>query len=232
MQEHILVCDDDPDIVRAIAIYLEAEGYRVSGAHSGEEALRILRCQSVHLILLDIMMPGMDGIATALQIRRLSSVPILILSAKSQASDKVLGLNVGADDYITKPFDPLELVARVRSNLRRYLALGSAAPAPGTLTLGPLQIDDTRKTVRVDGEEIRLTPTEYRMLLFFCKNPGQVFSIAQIYENVWGEPFDGAEKKVVLHISHLREKIEIDPRDPQYLKTVWGLGYKIQDRED
>lgn len=232
MQEHILVCDDDTDIVRAITIYLEAEGYRVFGAHSGEEALRILRGQSIHLILLDIMMPGMDGIATALRIRKLSSVPILILSAKSQASDKVLGLNVGADDYITKPFDPLELVARVRSNLRRYLALGSAAVAPGTLTLGPLQIDDARKIVQVDGEEIRLTPTEYRMLLFFCKNPGQVFTIAQIYENVWGEPFDGAEKKVVLHISHLREKIEIDPRDPQYLKTVWGLGYKMEDRKD
>ena len=226
--EQILVCDDDKDIVNAIRIYLEAEGCRVFCAYRGEEALRLLRGEDINLVLLDIMMPGMDGVSAALKIREFSSVPILFLSAKSQTADKVLGLNAGADDYITKPFDPLELTARVRSNLRRYRNLGGGA-LPGALCVGGLQIDDAKKEAVLDGQVLKLTPTEYRMLLFFAGHRGQVFSIAQIYENVWQEPFDGAEKKVVLHISHLREKIEIDPKDPRYLKTVWGLGYKMEE---
>lgn len=224
----ILVCDDDKAIVEAIAIFLKEEGYRVLPCYGGEEALRLIQSETVHLALLDIMMPGLDGLHTARKMRQLSSLPILFLTAKSEDTDKIIGLNAGADDYITKPFNPLELMARVKSNLRRYVSLGNL-PSVHTISTGGLTIDDDTKAVTVDGEEIRLTPMEYNILLFLAQNKGRVFSIAQIYENVWKEPFDGAEKKVVVHISHIREKIEIDPKEPRYLKIVWGLGYKIED---
>ena len=224
----ILVCDDEKEIVQAVKLYLEAEGYRVFSAYDGEAALEMLKKEDIHLVLLDVMMPKLDGISAARRIREISAVPILMVSAKSEDADKILGLNMGADDYITKPFNPLELVARVRSNLRRYTALPGIA-RHNLLQIGGLVIDDDRKQVTVEGEPVRLTPLEYNLLLFLAENKGRVFSIAQLYENVWKEPFDGAEKKVVVHISHLREKLEINPKDPRYIKSVWGLGYKMED---
>lgn len=224
---HILVVDDEKAIRESLQIYLEEEGYQVSLCENGRQALDMVRRTEVHLILLDVMMPEMDGLEAARQIRKVSAVPILFLTAKTQSVDKITGLNAGADDYITKPFEPLEVLARVRSNLRRYTKLGSIQE-PGCLAIGGLSIDDRTKEVSVDGEPVRLTPLEYNLLLFLARNKGQVFSIRQIYEQVWKEPFDGYEKKVVVHISHIREKIEINPKEPRYLKAVWGLGYKIE----
>ena len=225
---NILVVDDEKEIVEAIKIYLEDEGYNVFPCYDGQEALRLLKNNKIHLILIDIMMPNLDGINATRQIRKISSVPIIMISAKSQDTDKIMGLNVGADDYVTKPFNPLELIARVKSNLRRYVKLGNISEG-NNIVIDGLEINDSKKEVRVDGESIKLTPIEYNILLFLAENKGRVFSIEQIYENVWKEPFDGYEKKVVVHISHIRDKIEINPKEPKYLKIVWGLGYKIED---
>ena len=224
----ILVCDDERDIVSAIEIYLSAEGYKIEKAYNGREALAILAQTQVHLVLLDIMMPQMDGITTAAQIRKTSNVPIVFLSAKSESSDKILGLNIGADDYITKPFDPMELVARVRSQLRRYATLGGIVKTKDVYENGGILLDDVAKTVTVDGEPVALTPIEYSMLRLFIANPGQVFSIHQIYEQVWNESPIGSENSVAVHIRHLREKIEINPSEPRYIRVVWGLGYKME----
>ena len=224
----ILVCDDERDIVSAIEIYLSAEGYKIEKAYDGREALAILAQTQVHLVLLDIMMPQMDGITTAAQIRKSSNVPIVFLSAKSESSDKILGLNIGADDYITKPFDPMELVARVRSQLRRYATLGGIVKTEDVYENGGILLDDVAKTVTVDGEPVALTPIEYSMLRLFMANPGQVFSIHQIYEQVWNESPIGSENSVAVHIRHLREKIEINPSEPRYIRVVWGLGYKME----
>lgn len=225
---HILVCDDDRDIVSALTIYLTGEGYAVTGAGSGQEALDLFRQQTFDLVLMDIMMPGMDGIAATAQLRAQSNVPILFLTAKSEDTDKILGLNMGADDYITKPFNPLEVIARVRSHLRRYTQLGGVSTAPDLLTVGPVILDDGAKTVTVDGEPVSLTPLEFNILRLLMRHPGQVFSMTQIYEQVWNDTALGSENTVAVHIRHLREKIEIDPAHPRYLKVVWGLGYKME----
>jgi len=228
----ILVCDDEKDIVSAVEIYLHAEGYSVRKAYTGLEALQILERETIHLILLDIMMPVMDGIAAATKLRQISNIPIIFLTAKSEAGDKVLGLNIGADDYVTKPFDPLELMARVRSHLRRYTTLGSMDKHADVLTNGGLMLDDRTKTVTVDGEPVSLTPIEYNLLLLFLSHPEQVFSIRQIYQTVWKDTALGSENAVAVHIRHLREKIEINPSEPRYIKVVWGLGYKMERMED
>lgn len=225
----ILVCDDDRDIVSAIEIYLSQEGHHVLKAYDGEEALRVLREVPVDLLVIDVMMPKLDGIRATLRIREENPLPIIILSAKSEDADKILGLNVGADDYVTKPFNPLELVARVRSQLRRYTQLGAASGKKANVYVtGGLAVDDDRKEVRVDGDLVKLTPIEYRILLFLVKNQGRVYSINQIYENIWNEEAIAADNTVAVHIRHIREKIEINPREPRYLKVVWGLGYKVE----
>ena len=224
----ILVCDDDRDIVSALTIYLTGEGYAVTGAGSGQEALDLFQQQTFDLVLMDIMMPGMDGITATAQLRAQSNVPILFLTAKSEDTDKILGLNMGADDYITKPFNPLEVIARVRSHLRRYTQLGGVSAAPDLLTVGPVVLDDGAKTVTVDGEPVSLTPLEFNILRLLMRHPGQVFSMTQIYEQVWNDTALGSENTVAVHIRHLREKIEIDPAHPRYLKVVWGLGYKME----
>ena len=224
---HILVCDDDRDIVSALTIYLTGEGYAVTGAGSGQEALDLFQQQTFDLVLMDIMMPGMDGITATAQLRAQSNVPILFLTAKSEDTDKILGLNMGADDYITKPFNPLEVIARVRSHLRRYTQLGGVSAAPDLLTVGPVVLDDGAKTVTVDGEPVSLTPLEFNILRLLMRHPGQVFSIAEIYRQVWKEAPLGAEGTVAVHIRHLREKIEIDPANPRHLTVVWGQGYKF-----
>ena len=226
----ILVCDDDKEIVEAIEIYLQQEGFHVLKAYDGEEALEILKNNEVHLLIMDVMMPKLDGIRATLKIRENSSIPIIILSAKSEDADKILGLNVGADDYVTKPFNPLELVARVKSQLRRYTRLGAAIPVENAhiYETGGLSINDDLKEVRVDGDVVKLTPIEYNILLLLMKNQGRVFSINQIYENIWNEEAVAADNTVAVHIRHIREKIEINPREPRYLKVVWGLGYKIE----
>lgn len=227
----VLVCDDDKEIVEAIEIYLSQEGYRILKAYDGEQALKVLNEEKVDLLVIDVMMPRLDGIRATLKIREKMSLPIIILSAKSEDSDKILGLNIGADDYVTKPFNPLELVARVKSQLRRYTKLGSTVGA-GDLeeiyTVGGLSINDDLKEVTVDGEVVKLTPTEYDILFLLVKNQGKVFSIDQIYENIWNEEAIGADNTVAVHIRHIREKIEINPKDPRYLKVVWGVGYKIE----
>ena len=225
----ILICDDDKDIVSALRIYLTAEGYRVFEAGNGAEALEVIDREDIHLALLDVMMPGLDGIRTTAKLRESCNVPIILLTAKSEDADKILGLNIGADDYITKPFNPLEVMARVKSQLRRYTSLGGADKGPGLLTVGPITMDDGAKRVTVDGEPVSLTPIEYNILLLLMKNPGRVFSTSQIYELVWNDPSLGSENTVAVHIRHLREKIEIDPADPRYLKVVWGLGYKLEE---
>ena len=227
---NILVCDDEKEIVDAVEIYLMQEGYHVFKAYDGKQALQIMKEETIHLLILDLMMPGMDGIHATLKIREESSIPIIILSAKSQDSDKILGLNIGADDYVTKPFNPLELVARVKSQLRRYTQLGAAAGTvrANVYETGGLSVDDDKKEVRVDGDLVKLTPIEYRILLFLIKNKGRVFSISQIYENIWNEEAFAADNTVAVHIRHIREKIEINPREPRYLKVVWGLGYKVE----
>jgi DNA-binding response OmpR family regulator len=230
MMEGILVCDDDQEIVQAIEIYLSQEGYEVYQAHDGLEALKVLQEKKVQLIIMDIMMPRLDGIRATLKIREQNAVPIIILSAKSEDADKILGLNIGADDYLTKPFNPLELVARVKSQLRRYTRLG-ASPELGRIGIyetGGLVVDDERKEVTLDGQMIRMTPIEYQILLLLIKNKGRVFSTSQIYEYIWKEDAIGAESTVAVHIRHIREKIEINPREPRYLKVVWGVGYKIE----
>lgn len=226
---NILVCDDEKDIVAALKIYLTTEGYGVIEAFNGKEALEKLAENEVHLVLLDIMMPEMDGISTMVEIRRVSNVPVILLTAKSEDTDKVLGLNVGADDYITKPFNVVEMLARVRSQLRRYMQLGgSGGASPATFVIGSVSLDDKRKKVAVDGEEVYLTPTEYDILKLFMQSPDQVFSPREIYQRVWeDEPF-GAESTVAVHIRHLREKIEINPAEPRYIKAVWGQGYKFE----
>ena len=227
---NILVCDDDKAIVEAIEIYLSQEGYHILKAYDGEQALKILETEEVHLLVLDVMMPRLDGIRATLKIREKHSIPIIILSAKSEDVDKILGLNVGADDYVTKPFNPLELVARVKSQLRRYTRLGGTAKKESehVYEVGGLQINDDLKEVTVDGEKVKLTPIEYNILLLLMKNQGRVFSIDQIYESIWNEEAIGADNTVAVHIRHIREKIEINPKDPRYLKVVWGVGYKIE----
>lgn len=227
---NILVCDDDKAIVEAIEIYLSQEGYHILKAYDGEQALKILETEEVHLLILDVMMPKLDGIRTTLKIREKHSIPIIILSAKSEDVDKILGLNVGADDYVTKPFNPLELIARVKSQLRRYTQLGGTAKETSDqiYEVGGLRINDDLKEVTVDGESVKLTPIEYNILLLLMKNQGSVFSINQIYESIWNEDAIGADNTVAVHIRHIREKIEINPKDPRYLKVVWGVGYKIE----
>lgn len=226
----ILVCDDDKDIVEAIDIYLTQEGYEVLKAYDGDEAIKVLKRNEVDLLIMDVMMPRLDGIRATLKIRENMSLPIIILSAKSEDADKILGLNIGADDYITKPFNPLELVARVKSQLRRYTQLGSTARSDNQseFRTGGLVIRDDLKEVTVDGEKVKLTPIEYNILLLPVKNQGKVFSINQIYENIWNEEAIGADNTVAVHIRHIREKIEINPKEPRYLKVVWGVGYKVE----
>jgi len=227
---NILVCDDDKDIVDAIEIYLEQEGMKVFKAYDGEEAIKILDSNpDIKLLIIDIMMPKLDGIHATLKIRENHSIPIIFLSAKAEDSDKILGLNIGADDYLTKPFNPLELVARVKSQLRRYTFLGSESISEGAVySTGGLFIDDDTKCVTIDGEEVKLTPFEYQILLLLVKNAGKVFSSANIYESIWNEEAFGSDNTVAVHIRHLREKIEIDPRNPKYIKVVWGVGYKAE----
>lgn len=226
----ILVCDDDKEIVEAIEIYLTQDGHQVLEAYDGIEAVEILKKESVDLLIMDIMMPRMDGIRATLKIREKHNIPIIILSAKSEDADKILGLNIGTDDYITKPFNPLELVARVKSHLRRYMQLGSTAikESEAIYTVGGLEINDDLKEVTVDGEPVKLTPIEYNILLLLVKHQGKVFSIDQIYENIWNENAVGVDNTVAVHIRHIREKIEINPKEPRYLKVVWGVGYKIE----
>ena len=226
---NVLICDDQPDIVNALKIYLAPEGYHLFEAYTGQEALDVVRRNDIHLILLDVMMPVMDGITATSKIREFSNAPIILLTAKSETEDKVLGLNVGADDYITKPFVPVEVLARVRSQLRRYDRLGSKPETvDGNLTVGGVTLDDRTKSVTVDGENVSLTPTEYAILHLLMANPGKVFSTKVLYESVWQETALGSEGAVAVHIRHLREKIEINPSEPRYLKVVWGQGYKME----
>ena len=226
----ILVCDDDKEIVEAIDIYLTQEGYTVLKAYDGQEALKVLKDEKVDLLVIDVMMPRLDGIRATLKIREENNMPIIILSAKSEDADKILGLNVGADDYVTKPFNPLELVARVKSQLRRYTQFGSTVNVSGQAVYGTggLLINDDLKEVTVDGEKVKLTPIEYNILLLLVKNQGKVFSTEQIYESIWNEDTIGADNTVAVHIRHIREKIEINPKEPRYLKVVWGVGYKVE----
>ena len=228
---NILICDDDPDIVTALEIYLGSEGWRTFPASNGLEALAVMEKEDIHLILMDVMMPQLDGIRATAKLRERHNVPIILLTAKSEDSDKVLGLNIGADDYITKPFNPIEVIARVKSQLRRYTSLGGKSGASENtqlLTNGGIALDDSAKSVTVDGDRVNLTPLEYNILLLLLKNPGRVFSTSQIYELVWNDPSLGSENTVAVHIRHLREKIEIDPANPRYIKVVWGLGYKME----
>lgn len=227
---NILVCDDDKEIVKAIDIYLTKESYNVLKAYDGLECINVFKENEVHLVILDIMMPNQDGIETLKILRELSSIPVIMLSAKSEDEDKIIGLNLGADDYVTKPFNPLELIARVNSGIRRYIKLGNykQEESLNTYMTGDLSINDDLKIVTVDGKQVKLTPTEYNILLFLLKNKGKVYSIDQIYENVWdGEAF-GAENIIAVHIRHIREKIEINAKEPKYLKVIWGIGYKIE----
>ena len=225
---NILICDDDRDIVSALDIYLTSEGYRTIKTYNGKEAVRAAESQEVHLILMDVMMPEMDGIRATAKLREDSNVPIILLTAKSEDTDKILGLNIGADDYITKPFNPLEVIARVKSQLRRYTTLGGAEKNPDLLCVGPIALDDSAKRVTVDGEAVALTPIEYNILKLLMTHPGQVFSSTQIYERVWNDPAYGSENTVAVHIRQLREKVEINPSEPRWLKVVWGLGYKME----
>ena len=225
----ILVCDDDKDIVSALKIYLTSEGYNTVEAYNGEEAVAAVAAGGIDLILMDVMMPRMDGSRATAKLREEGNIPIILLTAKSEDSDKVLGLNIGADDYITKPFNPIEVIARVKSQLRRYTTLGGKRRTEeGVLRNGALTMDDGAKQVTVDGEPVTLTPIEYNILRLLIKNPGRVYSTAQIYELVWNDPAVGSENTVAVHIRHLREKLEIDPADPRYIKVVWGLGYKME----
>ncbi|MBR4636680.1 MAG: response regulator transcription factor [Clostridia bacterium] len=224
---NILVCDDEKDIVSALAVYLNAEGYRVFPASSGQEALAVLEREDIHLVLMDIMMPGMDGITAMTELRKHRNLPVILLTAKSEDTDKVLGLNLGADDYVTKPFNPVELLARVRSQLRRYLQLGGGTVRPAAITIGSVSLDDEAKAVTVDGESVSLTPLEYDILKLLMQNAGKVFSPNEIYRAVWHEECIG-DNPVAVHVRHIREKIEINPAEPRYLKVVWGKGYKME----
>ncbi len=225
---NILVCDDERDIVAALKIYLEAEGYGVVCAYNGAQALELLDRENVSLVLLDVMMPVMDGITAMIKLREKSNVPVIMLTAKSEDTDKIMGLNIGADDYVTKPFNPVEVIARVRSQLRRYTQLGGSTAEPNKFVNGGLMLDDQSKEVCVDGEPVSLTPTEYDILKFLMKNPGKVYSPRELYVSVWGaEPY-GAESTVAVHIRHIREKTEINPAEPRYIKSVWGQGYKME----
>lgn len=226
---NILVCDDEKDIVSALKIYLMAEGYQVYEAENGREALEYLAKEDIHLVLMDIMMPEMDGITAMVKIREQSNVPVILLTAKSEDTDKILGLNIGADDYVTKPFNPVELQARVKSQLRRYMQLGGGSVRKEVLTMGGIELDDRTKEVTLDGDKVSLTRTEYDILKMLMENPGKVFSPTQIYTQVWKDNPYGAENTVAVHIRHLREKIEYNPAEPRYLKAVWGRGYKMGD---
>ncbi|MHC1724234.1 MAG: response regulator transcription factor [Aminipila sp.] len=225
---NILVCDDDKEIVNAIEVYLKNEGYEIFKAYDGLQALELVEKNQIHLILMDIMMPKLDGMRATMKIREDKNIPIIMLSAKSEDYDKITGLNVGADDYITKPFNPLELIARVKSQLRRYVSLGSLEKKNGVFKTGGLEIDDEQKTVTLDGEQVVVTPIEYGILKLLTENAGRVFSMEQIYEAVWNEPAYNPENTVAVHVRRIREKIEINPKDPRYLKVVWGIGYKIE----
>ena len=226
---NVLVCDDEKDIVSALKIYLTSEGHNVLEAYNGKEAVEIVESQEVHLVIMDIMMPIMDGIQAMVKIREISNVPVILLTAKSEDTDKVLGLNVGADDYVTKPFNPVELQARVKSQLRRYMLLGSGTQSAGKSRMGGIEIDDKAKEVTLNGEKINLTRTEYDILKLLMDHPGEVFSPNQIYEKVWKDNPFGTENTVAVHIRHLREKIEYNPQEPRYLKVVWGRGYKMEE---
>lgn len=225
---NILICDDEKDIVSALKIYLSADGYQIYEAYTGKEALELMRRVDIHLILMDIMMPEMDGISAMVKIRENSNVPVILLTAKSEDNDKVLGLMVGADDYITKPFNPVEVQARVKSQLRRYMQLGGGSLARQSYVIGGIELNDSTKQVTLDGEEVSLTPTEYDILKFLMQHPGEVYSPKQIYQRVWEDAPYGSENTVAVHIRHLREKLEYDPAEPRYLKVVWGQGYKIE----
>jgi len=227
---NILICDDDKEIAEAISIYLQNEGYTTLLTYNGRQALSILEQNEIHLIIMDVMMPEMDGLRATMEIRKERNIPIIMLSAKSEDTDKIIGLNMGADDYVTKPFNPLELIARVKSQLRRYTMLGSqpSSNSGNRYLIGGLLLDDENKTVTVDGEDVRLTPLEYKILYLLMNNPGRVFSIDEIYERVWGEDSIGGGSTVTVHIRRIREKIEINPGEPKYIKVVWGLGYKME----
>lgn len=225
---HILVCDDEKDIVAALEIYLKAEGYEIHKAYNGKEALTIMDKEEIQLVLMDIMMPEMDGIETMIELRKHSNVPVILLTAKSEDMDKILGLRIGADDYITKPFNPVELQARVKSQLRRYMQLGGGQPQTNVYTVGGISLNDKSKEVTLDQEPVSLTKIEYNILKFFMQHPGESFSPKEIYQNVWNDNPMGNERTVAVHIRHLREKIEYDPANPRYLKAVWGRGYKIE----
>ena len=225
----VLVCDDEKDIVSALKIYLTSDGYNVLTAENGEEALDVIRHNEVHLVLLDIMMPKTDGLTALMQIRETHNMPVIFTTAKSEDNDIILGLNLGADDYITKPFNPVELLARVRSQIRRYTKLGSTKPQEGVIVIGGVEINDAAKTVTVDGDPVSLTPKEYQIILLLASHPGKVFSPAEIYRKVWKDEPYGADSTVAVHIRHLREKIEINPTKPRYIKVVWGQGYKMED---
>lgn len=229
---NILICDDDRDIVSALDIYLSSEGYHTIAAYDGQQALKAVEENEVHLILMDVMMPNLDGIRATARLREVCNVPIILLTAKSEDADKVLGLNIGADDYVTKPFNPMEVMARVKSQLRRYTLLGGrdsgGSADDGLLKNGGIVMDDAAKSVTVDGEPVNLTPLEFNILRLLLQHPGQVYSTIQIYEKVWNDPAYGSENTVAVHIRHLREKIEIDPANPRYIKVVWGLGYKME----
>ena len=225
---NILICDDEKDIVSALSIYLSTENYNIFTAYTGQEALDVVAKNDIHLFLMDIMMPLMDGITATAKLRETSNIPIILLTAKSEDTDKILGLNMGADDYITKPFTPIVVMARVRSQLRRYTSLGGMVKKASHLVIGGIILDDEAKIVTVDGEPINLTPSEYNILKLLMENPGRVFSSAQIIERIWNEDAWGSGSGVAVHIRHLREKIEINPSEPRYLKVVWGLGYKIE----
>ena len=230
---NILVVDDDKEIVGAIEIYLKNEGYNIIKAYNGKEALDVVNKNDIHLILLDIMMPEKDGLETLEELRKTKNIPVILLSAKSEDYDKIGGLNLGADDYITKPFNPLELIARVKSHLRRYVSLGTLKKEEdgNVYSTGGLVLNDDTKKVTVDGKEVKLTATEFNILKFLIQNKGKVYSIPDIYENVWKEEGFGAENIIAVHIRHIREKIEINPKEPRYLKVIWGVGYKIEDEK-
>ncbi|MGI5948946.1 response regulator transcription factor [Peptoniphilus sp.] len=230
MKYNILVCDDEKDIVDAIEIYLKAEGYNVFAAYGGKEALDIIKKNEIHLALVDIMMPGIDGITLIMKLREFTNIPIIILSAKSELQDKIIGLNLGADDYITKPFNTVELVARVNSLIRRYVSFGSCEEKDGIIKVGRIVIDDNSKEVMIEGEKVNLTPYEYKILVLLSKNPGRVYPSNEIYELIWEEEAIDVRKIISVHISHLRDKVEINPRKPDLIKSVYGMGYKIEDK--
>ncbi|MCY6356299.1 response regulator transcription factor [Clostridium sp. ZS2-4] len=225
---NILVCDDDKEIVDAIKIYLNNEGYKVFKAFNGIEALAIIEKNEIHLIVMDVMMPKMNGLRAVMKIRENNNIPVIMLSAKTEDTDKIMGLNMGADDYISKPFNPLELIARVKSQLRRYTTLGSIETKSNVYKTGGLEVDDESKIITIDGEEVQLTPVQYKILRLLTANAGKVYSIDEIYEKVWKEPAFNPENTVAVHIRKIREKIEINPKEPKYLKVVWGIGYKVE----